>query len=107
MANCRNKRKFEQSYEGFFLNEDNTLNYLEMIIKIDKLIRNGVISINNELDKNRNRQRDIMVNHPDSLVYRFIKENLKTINKNIIIADEDYIFENLEGEEIADDDFLI
>ena len=102
----RNKRKFEQSYEGFFLNKDGTLNYQEMIIVLDELIRNGYISINNELDKNKHRQRDLIINHPDSFVYQYLKENIVTIKNDVIIPDENFIIENLQEEETVEDDEL-
>jgi hypothetical protein len=47
------KNKYGQSYEYFFLNNDNTLNYAEMIRTIDKLILEGYVSFTEYLIKNQ------------------------------------------------------
>lgn len=69
----RNKRRYNQSYEGYFINSDGTLDYQSMITEIDKAIANGVLSINKYLDKSRNRARDIDIEHPETHVYQAVK----------------------------------
>lgn len=77
-----NKRRYEQSYEGYFVNEDNTLNYQDMIEILDKLIREGVTSINKALDKNRHRARDLKIEHPEKALYQMFKENIEMIGNS-------------------------
>jgi hypothetical protein len=68
-----NKRRYYQSYEGFFINDDGTLNYQNMIEKIDEIIRSGSYSINKVLDKDYNRRRNLKIKHPESDAYQAIK----------------------------------
>ncbi len=70
----RNKRKYNQSYEGYFINDDGSLNYHEMILTIDLIIADGKLSINDKLDKDRHRQRDLYVQHSESKVYEAVKQ---------------------------------
>lgn len=70
----RNKRRYNQSYEGYFLNDDGTLNYQLMIVTIDKIIASGAHSINKVLDKDRHRERDLGINHPEAEVYQAVKK---------------------------------
>lgn len=93
-----NKRKFNQSYEGYFTNEDGTINYDEMILTIDKLIRENCLSINKVLDKNRNRVRDLKNDHPQKIVY----VNLNSVepdSKSKTLIDWDEFWENDENKE--------
>jgi hypothetical protein len=53
----KGKLKNKQSLEGYFLNEDGTLNFQEMIERVDEMIADDVEDPLKELDKNRNRQR--------------------------------------------------
>ena len=69
----RNKRRYNQSYEGYFINPDGTLDYQQMIIEIDCAIALGALSINKYLDKSRNRARDISIKHPEASVYHAVK----------------------------------
>jgi hypothetical protein len=69
----RNKRRYNQSYEGYFINDDGTLDYQLMITEIDTAIANGVLSINKYLDKSRHRTRDIDIKHPEINVYQAVK----------------------------------
>jgi hypothetical protein len=55
----RLRSRYGQSYERHFLNEDGTLRYKEMIETIDRLIQNGVMNIERELDESRHRNRDL------------------------------------------------
>ncbi len=78
-----NKRRYNQSYEGYFLNDDATLDYQLMIETIDSIIANDALSINNELDKNRNRVRDLNVEHSESQVYQAVKAQAKLESNRI------------------------
>jgi hypothetical protein len=69
----RNKRRYNQSYEGYFINQDGTLDYQLMIRVIDKIVATGALSINQELDNDRNRARDIKISHPETKVYEAVK----------------------------------
>ena len=69
----RNKRRYNQSYEGYFINDNGTLDYELMIKTIDQIIANGALSINKELDNDRNRARDIDISHPETKVYEAVK----------------------------------
>ena len=69
----RNKRRYNQSYEGYFLNDDATLNYQSMINTIDEIISTGANSINDVLDKYDNRARDIHIEHAESQIYQAVK----------------------------------
>ena len=69
----RNKRRYNQSYEGYFINPDGTLNYQRMIIEIDMAIASGTLSINQVLDKNYHRTRNIDIKHPEASVYEAVK----------------------------------
>ena len=69
----RNKRRYNQSYEGYFINPDGTLDYQSMIQQIDSAIASGALSINKHLDKDRNRARDIDIEHSETKVYQMVK----------------------------------
>ena len=69
----RNKRRYNQSYEGYFINPDDTLNYQSMISEIDRAIAMETLSINKYLDRNRHRARDIEIGHPEFKVYQAVK----------------------------------
>lgn len=71
-----NKRKFNQSYEGYFINEDGTLNFKEMIKEIDYQISLGVESLNKIFDKNRHRMRNENMRHPESDVLEMVRNSL-------------------------------
>lgn len=51
------KRKYGESFEIFFTNDDDTVNYQKMIVEMDKLIRDGVINPLKVLDKHNNLHR--------------------------------------------------
>ncbi|WP_414589111.1 hypothetical protein [Scytonema sp. PCC 10023] len=51
------KEQDKQSLEGYFLNDDGTLKFVEMAEKIDEMIANGVTAPFDELDPHRNKQR--------------------------------------------------
>jgi len=88
----RNKRRYNQSYEGYFINEDATLDYKSMIKEIDSAISSGALSINNYLDKYRHRSRDIDIEHPEAKVYEAVKlqANAGTgVNLEFELSDDD------------------
>jgi hypothetical protein len=90
----RNKRRHNQSYEGYFINQDGTLNYELMIKTIDQIVATGTFSINQELDRDRNRTRDIDISHPETQVYEAVKLQA---NRGINLHDEseqEYQYEN-------------
>ena len=106
----RNKRRYDQSYEGYFVNQDGTLNFREMIETLDAIISSGEVSINSMLDqsRNRNRVKDI-VNHPEKDVYLHIKKNLfnlqideKDLKRSILIDETSrvHVIEQITQEEI-------
>jgi hypothetical protein len=81
----RNKRRYNQSYEGYFINQDGTLNYELMIKTIDQIVATGTLSINQELDLDRHRTRDIDISHPETKVYEAVKLQA---NRGINVRDE-------------------
>lgn len=81
----RNKRRYNQSYEGYFVNNDETLDYELMIKTIDQIVANGALSINKMLDSDRNRARDIDISHPETKVYEAVKLQA---NNGINVRDE-------------------
>lgn len=44
-----------------------------MILEIDKAIASGTLSINQVLDKDYHRARDIHIKHPQASVYKAVK----------------------------------
>lgn len=105
----RNKRRYNQSYEGYFLNEDRTLNYQLMIETIDKIIASGAHSINDVLDKDDHRSRDLSINHPQAKVYQLVKQQANNESnvdtdppQSSLDLDNTFVFE--DGD-IYDDEF--
>jgi hypothetical protein len=70
----RNKHLYNQSYEGYFINDDGSLNYQLMIQTIDEIISRGALSINQHLDLHRNRHRQSYIQHPQTPVYEAVKQ---------------------------------
>jgi hypothetical protein len=96
-----NKRKFNQSYEGYFINSDGTLNFKEMIIEIDYQISLGVDSLNKVFDKHRHRMRTENMVHPESEPLEIVRnsllkpklDNLESDFFNTLLSDESgYIY---------------
>ena len=87
----RNKRRYNQSYEGYFINPDGTLDHQQMILEIDKAIASGALSINKFLDKSRHCARDIGIEHPEIKVYQAVKlqANIGSSVENRLELDED------------------
>ena len=69
----RNKRRYHQSYEGFFINDNGTLDYELMIKTIDEIISTGALSVNKYFGYGKTRTRNDYVTHPESLVYQIVK----------------------------------
>jgi gamma-glutamylcyclotransferase (GGCT)/AIG2-like uncharacterized protein YtfP len=96
-----NKRKFNQSYEGYFINSDGTLNFKEMIIEIDYQISLGVDNLNKVFDKHRHRMRTENMVHPESEPLEIVRnsllkpklDNLESDFFNTLLSDESgYIY---------------
>jgi len=51
------KEQDKQSLEGYFLNDDDTLNFVAMAEKVDEMISDGITAPFDELDPHRHRQR--------------------------------------------------
>jgi hypothetical protein len=102
-----NKRKFNQSYEGFFVNDDDTLNFETMVKEIDLNIGNGESTLNKIFDKSRNRHRIDMI-HPETVILKcvqntLLKPNLEESERDWfessgIIADEDGLMYEVDWE---------
>jgi len=91
----RNKKKYRQSIETFFLNDDGTLNMVEMCETVDRLIAEGVMNPFEALDKHRNSKRSAKrskkrsksyktssksiasTQHPHHEIYELLCEKLK------------------------------
>jgi len=96
----KGKLKNKQSIEGYFLNEDGTLNFQEMIEKVDEMIANDIEEPLKELDKNRNRQRSakrtasgtkkgklspkpVSTKHPQLGVWKGVRDRLSEVSESI------------------------
>lgn len=77
---ARNKRRYGQSYEGYFTNNDNLLDYYLMMEVIDKAINENVTSINKYLDIFDNRLRDKNIKHSQFNCLKLIKESINNDN---------------------------
>lgn len=92
----RNKRRYNQSYEGYFINPDGTLDYQLMIKTIDEIIATGAHSINQDLDRHGNRARDLSINHPESEVYQLVKEQANfSADTDLDVETEDLDFDDV------------
>jgi hypothetical protein len=88
-----NKRRYGQSYEMYFLNEDDTLNYELMILTIADLIKQGEYVINPILDKSRNRHR-MNIYHPEYDVLQKLNRLIQDDDNN---SDDSLLFPNEDG----------
>ena len=84
------KRKYGESFEMFFTNDDDTINYQKMIVEIDKLIRDGVINPLKVLDKHNNLHR---LKSPIAGVYHATSKELKDRVLLEHVGDDDNDFE--------------
>ncbi len=71
-----NKRHYSQTYEGYFINEDGTLDFEKMVKDIDLAIAEGCLSLNQKFDKSRNRHRDEDIKHPQKELLEIMREIL-------------------------------
>ncbi|NMG11943.1 hypothetical protein [Brasilonema sp. UFV-L1] len=93
----------KQSLEGYFLNEDGTLNFVAMVEKVDEMIANDVTKPFDELDPHRHRQRSekrsenssdtkgaskkrkkVSLSHPSLVTFEVLKE---TLNESELVED--------------------
>lgn len=73
---------YGQSYEMFFINDDNTLNYQLMIETIDKCIRGGKNGLFDGLTKEQLETKKIPVEHPAYSTLQVVNERLAIIYNN-------------------------
>jgi hypothetical protein len=84
-----NKRRYYQTYEGYFIDEYGNLNFEFMVKKLDEIISSGSLTINKELDRHRNRSR-YGIEHCHGIHIENIKKNLADIQ---YVCDLDFSFE--------------
>ncbi len=89
------KEQDKQSLEGYFLNDDGTLDFVAMTEKVDEMLANGITKPFDELDPHRHRQRSenrsenpsnkkgaskkrkkVSLSHPNLTTYKALKEIL-------------------------------
>lgn len=75
----RAKSRNGQSIEGFFINEDGTLDFDDMLQTVDHLIAEGCMKPFAALDANRHRQRDRPMTHPSWQTYQAVRERLNEV----------------------------
>ena len=85
-ANEKLKRKYGESFEIFYTNEDDTIDYKRMLFEIDELIRNGCVNPLEHFDKHRNRHR--LISQTASMYFEASKQ-LKNAVADCFIS-EDY-----------------
>ena len=88
-AKSRLKRRYGYGFEMYFINKDGTLNYQEMIIKIQSLIESGTTNPTGELDANHHLSR----RYKTDSRYKVVKHRKATL---AILRSE--IQENLKGD---------
>ena len=95
--NSMKRRYCGLSFELFYLNKDNTINYQKMIFEVDKYISDGIINPQKIYDKYGNLKREMLKN-------KFIQNYIQLINwlKNLvrftIIGGKQFIIENYKLE---------
>ncbi|NJO30190.1 MAG: hypothetical protein HC874_23635 [Richelia sp. SL_2_1] len=75
------KQDYKQSLESFFLNDDETLDFVSMTNTVDKLIANGIENPIQELDEHRNKHRDVNLYHPAFNVFCEVTKKLNGFNE--------------------------
>jgi hypothetical protein len=90
------KRKYGESFEIFFTNDDDTINYKKMIVEMDKLIRDGVINPLKVLDKHNNLHR---LKSPLASVYHATSKDLKQSVLTACVGDDDDDYEYIDDSE--------
>lgn len=111
-----NKRRFNQSYEGYFIRENGLLDFQSMITEIDKLLGDGVESLNKIFDKSRHRNRNDNMNHPESEVLEKVRESLlrpvageevRDYFDTDIVSDDEGVMYRTDYDSSYDDSFLL
>ena len=69
-------KKYNQSYEMFYLNDDNTLNYQMMIEDIEKMIREGVMKYEYKLNNKQRHANRKFIEHLYSDTVEYTREQL-------------------------------
>ena len=92
-----NKNKYGQSYEFYFIDEDGYLNYPKMIKRLNEIILSGKYSINKQLDEHRNKERDLIIEHPQLETKKLLKQY---INGDIVSEKVKNIKSKIEKETI-------
>ena len=94
-----NKRKFNQSYEGYFTNDDGTLNFETMIKQVDLHIRNGENSLN-KIFRQRQAQCVMVRCHPASSTLKNVQSTLlRPVERNEMETFE-FLMQNGDVDEI-------
>ena len=86
-------------FEQFYLNDDGTIRYLDMVNEIDKHIRNGVLNPANVFDKDRNFFRDIKYKKNEKkneIILKHIRltTTMKNLNRIMTIGITQFCDEN-------------
>lgn len=81
-------RKYGQSYEMFYLNEDGTLNYQKMIVDIDKRIRENKTSYFDGMDKRQKNVYRQQTQHIKQECLERVREMINTRYHGSIDTDE-------------------
>ena len=97
------KSKYGQSYEYFFLNDDGTVNYLEMIQSLDTIILAGYNSYSEYLQKT-NPKYSSLKSHKELVIdyhpYWEEYQNLKKYLDNLGVINNEKISENSDWDDI-------
>ena len=70
------KQDYKQSLESFFLNDDDTLDFVNMSNTVDELIDKGVDNPLKVLDSNRHKNRDLNLYHPAFNIFMEVRNKL-------------------------------
>jgi len=71
------RNKYGQSFEAFFLNDDQTLNYQQMIEQLDALVALGISDPLAWFDTHRHRTRDYAMTHPELAALHATQQHLR------------------------------
>lgn len=90
-------------FEQFYLNDDGTIRYLDMVNEIDKHIRNGVLNPVNVFDKDRNFFRDMKYKKNEKkneIILKHIRltTTMKNLNRIMTIGITQFCNENKKEE---------
>jgi len=95
-ANEKLKRKYGESFEIFFTNDDDTINYQKMIVEMNKLICDGVINPLPVLDPHNNLHR---FKSPLAGLYHDTSKAIKVAVAIEHVGDDDDDFEYIDDSE--------